>query len=61
MTKALPFTILGIRRAIEAVRQAGLPITATSVNVAEGIVTVHHQEVPVPTVATPNDDEWKDA
>jgi len=61
MTKPLPFTMLAIARAIEGVRKAGLPITATSVNLADGTITIHHQEVQAPTISTPNDDEWKDA
>ncbi len=63
MTKRLPFTAAAIARAIEGTRKAGLPITATSV-APDGTVTIHHQEVPVPTVPTLNDEEarkWADA
>jgi hypothetical protein len=61
MTKPLPFTVAAIARAIEGARKAGLPITATSVNVMDGTVTIHHQGVAVPTISPRDDDEWKDA
>jgi hypothetical protein len=67
MTKALPFTAAGIARVIEGVRKAGLPITATSVDLEHGTITVHHQGVPAPTVPTVNENEddthhnWADA
>jgi hypothetical protein len=66
MTKRLPFTAAAIARAIEGARKAGLPITATSVS-PDGVVTIHHQEVPVPTVPTSDDKDdgeardWADA
>jgi hypothetical protein len=64
VTKALPFTVAAIARAIEGARKAGLPITATSVNPDTGVITIHHQDVPVPTVSTESDGEggdWTDA
>ncbi len=43
---------------------AGLQITATSVNPDTGVITIHHQEVPLPTVPKPGDQDggdWTDA
>ncbi len=64
VTKALPFTVAAIARAIEGARKAGLQITATSVNPDTGVITIHHQEVPLPTVPKPGDQDggdWTDA
>jgi hypothetical protein len=63
VTKRLPFTAAAIARAIEGARKAGVPHTATSV-APDGTITIHHQEVPAPTVPTLNDEDarkWADA
>lgn len=49
MTKPLPFTAAGIRRAIEGARSAGLEVTAVTVH-PDGAVTVHKVD-PTPVAA----------
>jgi hypothetical protein len=44
MTKPLPFTESAVRRAIAAVRKAGLEVKATSIG-PDGTVTIFHDGV----------------
>jgi hypothetical protein len=61
MTRALPFTQAGLRRAIEAARKAGLSVTGIR---ADGTVIVHESTSAIADVAgvaeTENLSKWED-
>ena len=61
MTKPLPFTVNGVRRAINAARAAGLAVNAVSI-APDGTVTVFQGlEPPEPTKQDTAALEWADA